>query len=136
MFPVLAPSSIALILLTGIYLAATARAWTFAWIQVSLGAMFLIGFLGAMAGARMRPIRKTAASGTGASLDTYRRSVADPALQIPVRTRLTAALAIVLLMVTRPGMNTSLMIVGVAFAAGLLWSVPTWGRKPLQRATA
>ena len=105
--PALALSSIVLIVLSGIYLAARIRAWPIAWIQVSLGAVIVIGVLGALVGTRLRAMRKIAADDSGESLDTYRLSVADAALQTPIRTRLTTALAIVLLMVTRPDRNTS-----------------------------
>jgi hypothetical protein len=131
--PALALSSIGLILLTGIYLAASTNAWAIPWIQVSLGGLFLIGFFGAVAGIRMRAMGKTAMDDSGASIDAYRRSVADAALQTPTRTRLTTALAIVLLMVTKPGRSTSLVIIGAAVAIGLLWSVPTWSRRIVER---
>jgi signal transduction histidine kinase len=131
--PALALSSIVLIVLSGIYLAARIRAWPIAWIQVSLVAVIVIGVLGALVGTRLRAMRKIAADDSGASLDTYRHSVADAALQTPIRTRLTTALAIVLLMVTRPDRNTSLVIIGGALAIGLLWSVPTWNRRPVKR---
>jgi hypothetical protein len=134
--PALALSSIALILLTGAYLALTLRAGTSGWIRVSLGAVFLVGFLGALAGTRMRALRKTAPNDSGASLDAYQRSVADAALQTPIRTRLTVALAIVLLMIARPAINTSLLIVGVALGAGLIWSSPTWRRGPVLQSEA
>jgi protein-S-isoprenylcysteine O-methyltransferase Ste14 len=70
--PAVALPSIALILLTGSFLAARTRGWAMAWIQVSLGAMALIGLLGGIAGRRMRAVRQIAAN-RGASLDAYQR---------------------------------------------------------------
>jgi len=134
--PVVALSSLAFILLTGIYLAAKAKAWTMPWIQVSLGAIVLMGVIGGIAGRRMRAMRKRAANESHTSLDTYQRSAADAALQIAVRMRFATALAIVLLMVTRSDMTTSVLIMSVALASGIFWSAPTWKRRLIPRTTS
>jgi hypothetical protein len=119
-------SSLIFMLLTGIYLAAKAKAWTMPWIQASLGAIVLMGFLGGIAGRRMRAMYGTAGNESHTSLDAYRRSAAAAVLQIPVRMRSATALAIVLLMVTRSDMTTSVLIVGAALASGIFWSAATW----------
>jgi hypothetical protein len=132
--PVVGLPSIALTLFTGIFLATKTRGWTMAWIQVSLGAIVLIGLLGGMAGRRMRAMRQAAAN-RGPSLDAYQRLVKDATLQIPIRARFAVALAMVLLMVARPNFTTSLTIIGVALVAGFLGSIPTWSRRSVQQAT-
>ncbi len=134
--PAVALSSLIFILLTGIYLAAKAKAGTMPWIPVSLGAIVLMGFLGGIAGRRMRAMRKTSANESHTSLDTYRRSAADAVLQIAVRMRFATALAIVLLMVMRSDMTTSVLIMGAALAAGIFWSALTWKRRIIQRTTS
>jgi uncharacterized membrane protein len=131
-WPAVALPSIALILLTGALLAARTRGWAMAWIQVSLGTMVLIGLLGGIAGRRMRTMRQIAAN-RGASLEAYQHLVADAALQIPLSMRFAAVLAIVLLMVARPDLRASLVIIGAAFVTGLLVSVPTWRRRSVQQ---
>jgi hypothetical protein len=133
--PVVVLFSLVLILLTGIYLADKAKAWTMPWIQVSLGAIVLMGLLGGMAGRRMRAMRKTAANESQASLDNFRRAAADAVLQIAVRMRFAMALAIVLLMVTRGDMAASVVILGAALASGIFWSAPTWKQRLMQRTT-
>jgi uncharacterized membrane protein len=132
----LALSSMTLILLTGIYLSVTVRGWTSGWIRVSLGALFLIGFLGAVAGTRMRAVQRVAVSEASASLDTYHSWAAGAVLQTSIRSRLTIAITVVLLMITRPGLGTSLAIIGAALAAGLIWSASTWSRRTVQRSAA
>jgi hypothetical protein len=94
-----------------------------AWIPVSLGAMILIGFLSGIVGRRMRAMLRAAANDTSISLDECRRIAADAGLRVLIRTRIATALAIVLLMTTRPGMVGSLIVVGAAVAAALLWNV-------------
>jgi uncharacterized membrane protein len=130
--PAMALSSIALILLTGAFLAARTRGWAMAWIQVSLGAMVLIGLLGGIANRRMRAIRQIAAN-RSASLEAYQHLVADAALQIPLRMRFAAVLAIVLLMVARPSLKASLVIIGAAFVTGLIVSAPMWRRRSVDQ---
>ena len=103
-----------------------------AWIQVSLGTMVLIGLLGGIAGRRMRAMRQIAAN-SSTSLDAYQRLVTDAALQIPIHMRFAAVLAIVLLMVARPNLKASLVIISAAFATGLLVSVATWRRRAVEQ---
>jgi hypothetical protein len=131
-WPAVALPSIALILLTGAFLAARTGGWTIPWIQVSLGAMVFIGLLGGIAGRRMRAMRQIAAN-SSASLDAYQRLVTDAALQIPIHMRFAAVLAIVLLMVARPNLKASLVIISAAFATGLLVSVATWRRRAVEQ---
>ena len=52
---------------------------------------------------------------------------------IPLLARFAAVLAIVLLMVARPNLRASLVIIGAAFATGLLVSVATWRRRSVEQ---
>lgn len=133
--PVVGLSSCVFVLLTGIYLSTEAKAWSMPWIQVSLGAIVVMGFLGGISGRRMRAMRKTAASECHASLDTYRRSAADAVLQIAIRVRFATGLAIVLLMVLRCDMTASLSVMGAAFASGVLWGAPIRQCRFIERTT-
>jgi hypothetical protein len=136
MLPRVAFSSLVFILLTGVYLEAKAKLWTMPWIQVSLGAIVLTGFLGGVAERRRRAMPKPAANDSRTSLDIYRCSAADAVLQTTVRVRFATALAAVLLMVTRSDMTASVLIMGAALASGSFWSAPTWKRRFIQRSTS
>jgi hypothetical protein len=92
--------AMALILLSGMYLAARLHVFGDAWLRVSFGAIVLMPIVGALG----------------------RRS--DLLRGFSVRARTALALAIVFLMTTTPGFVTSLVAVGVALAGSALVSLP------------
>src|SRR2546421_4783968 len=75
---VVAPTSIALILVMGLYLTATTWGWT-GWIVSGLGALLLVGVIGgALTGRRMIRIGPAVGPAQGALPDDLLRMVQDP----------------------------------------------------------
>lgn len=114
--------SVGLILLSGIYLAVRAGAYDSRWILVSFGAMVLMGILGGpVIRSRMNTIRQAgAAGGTAVAL---RRHASDPLVRASLFIRVAVGLAIVYLMIAKPGLGESLLLTGVAVALGAAMSV-------------
>ena len=121
--PALNGIAAAAILLPGFYLAAKLMVWPQGWISISLLATFAIAGLGmAVTGPRTRALRKAVAEGSGALPEDIRQKARASGLRVSFRLRVWLGLGIVLLMASRPGMVTSLVVIGVAIAAGLLLS--------------
>src|SRR4029453_13303145 len=114
----------ALILLSGIYLAARVGAYDFAWVRVPFVTLILMGILGGpVIRSRTRAIFK-AASGDGAGMvAAVQRSVAAPMLRASLRLRVGLGLAVVYVMIAKPDIGVSLLVVGLG-VAGAIASLP------------
>ena len=97
---VLGPISAVLILVPGLYMVATQAGWT-AWVVVGIVSWVLIAILGAA---------------TGVLLMTTRLSRRSAALSWAAR--VGAALGVVFIMTTKPGLAVSVLAVAIAAAAG------------------
>jgi hypothetical protein len=124
----LGPISLAVILLPGVYM--TATAWRgAAWIVVALAAIVLMAVLGAtLTGLRMPAIGRAAAAESGLVSDALRHRLRDPFLWTSVQTRAAIALGIVFLMTVKPDLDGALLVMGVAIVIGLASTLPTWSR--------
>lgn len=124
----LGPASLALLLLSGLYLMATS--WgAVAWIIVALGALVLIAIIGAtLTGIRMVPIDRAAAAERGAVSPALHQRLNDPLLWVSLETRAAIALGIIFLMTIRPDWVGSGLTIVVAVALGLALSLLT-GRR-------
>ena len=125
----LAPASLGLILITGLYL--TATAWgPKGWILVALASLVLLAVIGAL-GTGIRMARVGPALGpasAGPLSDDLQRALRDPILLTSLRTRLAIVLGVVFLMSAKPSAVVSLLVVVLATAIGLLA-----GQIPLRR---
>jgi hypothetical protein len=122
----LAPASLGLILVTGLYMTATAWGWK-GWILVALGSLVLLAVVGAVGtGIRMARIGPAVGRASGPLSDDHRRLLQDPVLVTSIRTRLALVLGIVFLMTVKPSAAASLVVVTVAMGVGLLaGQIPT-----------
>ncbi len=112
--------AVGLILVSGIYLALRVGVFDQAWVRVSFGAMVLMGILG---GPVVRPqMRAILRAGGGQSIAA--REASHPLLRASLRARAAVGLAIVYLMIGKPELGESLLVVGAALAAGAATSVP------------
>jgi len=119
--PVLFGVSGALVLLTGGYLAAKVGGAGLSWTVPSLVALAVIGALGgALSGRRLRMIRAIQLEGTGSVPDAIRALPQDPLLVASLRIRLALAFGIVYLMVSKPPLAASLVLLACATVAGLV----------------
>jgi hypothetical protein len=95
------------------------------WIQAALLTVVVMAvFGGGVTGRRMRRLGRLLPAETEPTLSAAFRSVSSSgALAISLRARIAGALGILGLMTLKPDMGSSLIIVGVALAAGVLASV-------------
>lgn len=117
--PALAMGSLAVLLLSGIYLTLQISGWTLAWVRVSMATLFLIAPLGAATARRMRAIRRACDSNASDSPSLLAR-LRDPFLPFSMHVRIALVLGIVLLMTAKPGLGESLAIVAVFAILGVL----------------
>jgi hypothetical protein len=125
-----AVSSILVILLTGAYLVTLEAASHQPWARVAAGAVLLMAPLGAITGRKMRAIRRGFGQSSESSEEAMTR-LRDSFLKMSLGVRVAAFLGIFLLVSTKPGVWASLMLIGAAIVAGLLFSTLSWTRKPL-----
>ena len=124
----LSPISWLAILIPGFYMAATAWRAT-GWIPTALAAVILIAVLGAaLTGRRMARIGQSVAVESGPISSTLRQRLDDPLLWASLRFRTAIALGIVFLMTAKPELLGSLLIMSVAGALGLIFSLPIMRR--------
>lgn len=109
-FPLMAMSSILVILVSGVYLAVRMTVFALAWPKVTIVALLLIAPFGALTGKRMRIIRRSSAEGTTVPPELLKR-LQDPFLRISLSLRTTLFLGIVLLMAAKPELWRSVAIV-------------------------
>jgi hypothetical protein len=134
--PMLFGISGAFVLLTGGYLAAKIGAAGISWIVPSLVALVVIGALGgALSGRRLRMIRAIQLEGTGPVPDAIQTLLQDPLLVASLRIRLALALGIVYLMVAKPLLAASLLVLACAAIAGLVLAALAF-RRPRDLPTA
>ncbi|TMD43582.1 MAG: hypothetical protein E6I88_01070 [Chloroflexi bacterium] len=116
---VVAPASIALILVMGLYLTAAAWGWT-GWIVSGLGALLLVGIIGgALTGRRMIRIGPAVGRAQGALSDDLRQMVLDPVLLVSARVRAGLVLGTLFLMSVKPSAAGSLVVLVIAVALGI-----------------
>ena len=113
--------AVGLILVSGIYLAMRVGVFDQAWVRVSFGAMVLMGILG---GPVVRPQMRAILRAGGDGRSTVGREAWHPLLRASLRARAAVGLAIVYLMIGKPELGESLLVVGAALALGAATSVP------------
>jgi hypothetical protein len=123
----LTPSSLGLILVTGLDMVATT--WgPRGWILVALGSLVLLGAIGALGtGRRMARIGPAVGRAQGPLSAEVREQLRSPILLMSLRVRLAVVLGVVFLMTAKPSGVASLVVMVVAVAVGLLaGQIPTW----------
>lgn len=132
----LAPASLGLILVAGLYM--TATTWgPRGWILAALASLVLLAIVGAFAtGMRMARIGPAVGRAQGALSDEQRSRLRDPMLLTSLWVRSAIVFGISLLMTLKPSGLTSLVIVVLAVAAGLLAGQLAARRRRNEYATA
>jgi uncharacterized membrane protein len=121
--PLLVFPSLIAILGSGIYMATRIQAFGRGWISASFLSILVITAVSIAAGPATRALQRYASEGKS---DEIQRRLVRPLLIIPVRLQLTLLLTITFLMVARTNLVSSLEIVGLGTAIGLLWSASAW----------
>jgi hypothetical protein len=125
--PALAIGSLVFLLLSGIFMTAQMSGWMLAWPRVAMGALILIGPLGAVTGRRMRVIRVACAANKPNESDIVGK-LRDPFLKFSMNTRIALVLGIVLLMTAKPELRQSLGIVVSSVLLGFVSTILFWRR--------
>ncbi len=121
-----------LILVSGAYMSTELGLWGSGWITVSLAAVIVLAIAGAIGGARMRALAQP--SGRGADARAARARAAAW-LHASFRTRVSATVGIVYVMVAKPDFVTSLTVIAAAALAGAASTMLAW-RSATRRAAA
>jgi len=117
--------AVALIVVSGIYLAARVGVFDLGWVRVSLGSMVVMGILGGpVIRSQMRAVLRTRGDDGQGMSSSVRSDASHPLLRASLRTRVAVALAIVYLMIGKPDLGESLLIIVAALAVGAVTSVP------------
>ena len=128
--PPLSGAGLGVLLLSGGYLASISGAMKQGWIPATLLGIFVALALGfALILPRMARIRKSLPSLNEPVSASLRANLSDPVLLTAIRTRVMLAAGIVYLMAAKQPLNTSLVVLAIAVAAGLVVSIPAWSRK-------
>lgn len=127
----LGPGSIGLVLVTGLYL--TILAWGPAgWALVSLGSLLAIAAIGGvLTGIPLARIGPGIEGAAGPLREEQRRGLRSPALTVSITTRIAITLGIVFLMVLKPALLASLLVMGVCAAIGVGAGLAFGAREPL-----
>jgi hypothetical protein len=124
---VLGPISGLGVLVAGLYMSATSWGWL-PWIAVGLAAWALIAVLGALNGIRILALQRRLGSASGPISTDLRNRIRDPLFVASWTIRTGIALSVVFLMTVKPGLPGALVTVGVAAAAGIAVSLPSFSR--------
>jgi hypothetical protein len=118
----LAPASLGLILITGLYMMAVA--WgPKGWILAAFAGLVVIGLVGGLVtGVRMARLGPAVGRAGGPLSDELRRMLRDRALVISLRTRAAIVLGILFLMTLKPSLVPSIVTLLAAAGIGLLAS--------------
>jgi hypothetical protein len=133
--PALAIGSLVFLLLSGIFMATQMSGWVLAWPRAAMGALILIGPLGAFTGRRMRAIRAACATNKPNESGLLGK-LRDPFLKFSMNIRIALVLGIVLLMTAKPELRESLGVVVSSVFLGFVSTV-FWRRdsaSPIARA--
>ena len=116
----LAPASLGLILITGLYM--TATAWgPKGWILVALTSLVLLAVIGELGtGIRMSRMGPAVGRASGPLSDELKARLRDPLLVTSIRTRLGLVLGIAFLMTVKPSAVASLVVIAIAAVIGVL----------------
>ena len=123
----LSPASLAVLLLAGIYLAATVWGGV-GWIVVAFVALLLLPPLGMIAGFRLPAVRRELANQSGPLSPGLRQQLDEPLFVASIQIRTAIALGIVFLMTTKPDAAGSAVAIAVAVVLGVGFSLPALNR--------
>ena len=133
--PALTAVSFLLLLLSGIFMTTESSEWMLAWVRVAMGALLLLGPLGAVTGRKMRAIRNACVANDRNVSDLIAK-LRDPFLKFSMNIRIVVVLGIVLLMTAKPELRESLGIIVSSVFLGFVSTV-FWRRdtaSPIARA--
>src|SRR5882757_8032761 len=102
-------------------------AFELAWPKVAVGALLLIAPFGALAGWRLRAIRRASVEAKAINSELSSR-LRDPFLKVSLSIRIALFFGVLLLMSAKPDLWVSIGIVVTSVVLCLLLSLFAWGR--------
>jgi uncharacterized membrane protein len=119
--------AVGVIVVSGIYLAMRVGVFDLGWVRVSLGSMVFMGILGGpVVRTQMRAILHAGDDDGQGTPTALRRHASHPLLRASLRTRVAVGLAIIYLMIAKPDLGESLLLIAGALLVGAVTSVPQW----------
>jgi hypothetical protein len=118
--------ALGVLLLSGGYLGAQMSAWGQGWIRVSFVTLFVIGAIGGLTSRRFGTIRKLLGEASDATAEILLEKLNDPILIASVRIRIALVFGVVLLMVSKVPLGSSLIVISIAAATGVVAALPAW----------
>lgn len=129
--PPLSGAGLAVLLLSGGYLASLTHTMKQGWIPATLLGILLALALGfVLVLPRMKRIRAALPSAGEPLSSAIRSAISDPVLLTAIRVRVMLATGIVYLMVAKPALDPSLLALAIAVALGVVLSLSVWKRTP------
>jgi hypothetical protein len=125
-------TAVGLTVASGLYLATRVGVLGLGWVQASFGSMIVMAILGGpVVRSKTRALLHAGADAEGQTMAaTPQRVASHPLLRASLRTRVAVALAIVYLMILKPDLGASLLLIGAALATGAASSLPYVVEKP------
>jgi hypothetical protein len=117
-----------LIFIPGLWLAAHEKLWAEAWIQTAITVALIMVLMGiVITRPRMRKLEKAAneavpgaAQGTGQTGSDAAHRLRDPVIVYSLRIRVMLGFGVLYLMAAKPGLNATLITIGVALVLGIV----------------
>lgn len=126
----LGPTSIGLVLATGIYTIFVSWGWA-GWIVVSLASLLGVALIGGiLTGIPMASVGPGVERAAGALPDDLRRGIRSRALAVSITTRIAITVGIVFLMIWKPELVTSILVICTAAAIGIATGLALGVREP------
>jgi hypothetical protein len=128
--PPLSGAGLGILLLSGGYLASLSGAMKQGWIPATLVGIFVALALGmGLILPRMKAIRAALPSASEPISAALRARLADPILLTAIRVRVLLATGIVYVMAAKLPLTPSFLVLAIAVALGLAFSISTWSRR-------
>lgn len=129
--------SLLLIVVTGIYMTITVWGWQTGWIDVALGSLLVLVMpTGAVMGTRRQAIaRQVSEIPDGPIPESLEQHIHDPLLRTSTVLLNAELLGIIILMVVKPSLVYSLILIGLSCVLGLVLSLPSRGQERHMRST-
>jgi hypothetical protein len=120
--------ALGVLLISGGYLGAQMNSWGQGWIRVSFFTLFAIGAIGSVTSRRFGAIRKLLAESSDSLAITVPAKLNDPVLIASVRIRIALVFGVLFLMVSKLPLRSSLIVIAIATAFGVILALPAWKR--------
>jgi hypothetical protein len=120
--------SLLLVVATGLYMTITLWGWQTGWIDVALGSLVVLLLpTGAVMGTHRQAIARLANEMPDGPLpESLKQHIYDPFLGTSTVLLNALLLGIIFLMVVKPDLVTSMIVIGVSVGLGLVFSLPIW----------